>query len=154
MHKLLDNIDKEIDCIAEQGISNGNIGTLSTLVDIKKDITTIQAMEAEGEMRYYDENPYSYYGNGGGRYGRRYDDRYHGRDDRISERGRRIMESIDNYRYGRERYMDGDNNKKMQEGLEDVMYSVCTLVETLMDLAETSEEKEIVRKHIDKIKNI
>lgn len=148
MHKLIENIDKEIDCIAEQGINNGNIEVLSKLVDIKKDITTIEAMEGETEMRYYDENPYSYYGNGS--YGRR----YRGRDDRISERGRRIIEGIDNYRYGRDRYMDGGNSKQMQEGLEDVMYSVCGLVETIVDLAETPEEKEIVRKHVDKLKNI
>ena len=147
MHKLIEKVDKEIECINEQGITNGNIEILSTLVDIKKDLTTINAMEAETEMRYYDDNPYSYYG--GGRY-----ERYRGRDDRITERGRRIMESIDNYRYGRERYMDGGNERQMHEGLEDVMYSVTGLIETIMDLAEKPEEKEIVRKHIDKLKKI
>jgi hypothetical protein len=42
----------------------------------------------------------------------------------------------------------------MAEGLEKTMYAVCTLVESLMDSAETAEEKEIIRKHIEKIKNI
>ena len=156
MEKLMDNINKELECIAEQGISNGNIENLSKLVDIKKDIVTIQAMEDEGKMRYYDENPYSYYGEryrgryDGGRYGM---DRYRGREDHLSDRVYRILDGMDAYRYGRERYRDSGNGAGMEDGLEDLMYAVCTFVESLTDAADTPQEKEIIRKHINKLKS-
>jgi hypothetical protein len=33
------------------------------------------------------------------------------------------------------------------------MYGVCMMVETAMDFAETPEEKEIIHKHIQKLKS-
>ena len=42
----------------------------------------------------------------------------------------------------------------MKEGLEKLMYGICMFVETVMDFAETPEEKEIIRKHIQKMKGI
>lgn len=158
MQKLLDNIDKELCCIAEQGINNGNIENLFKLIDIKKDIVTINAMEDEAEMRYYDDNPYSYF-ESGSRYGRgngmsNMTRRYRGRDNRFNERLERIMEGADAYQYGRDRYRDGGSGERMEEGLEELMYAVCTFVESISDFAETPEEKEIIRKHIQKIKTV
>jgi hypothetical protein len=42
----------------------------------------------------------------------------------------------------------------MHEGLDRLMYGICMLVESTMDFAETPQEKEIIRKHIQKIKNV
>ena len=42
----------------------------------------------------------------------------------------------------------------MVEGIEMTMCAIVDFIEALMDLAETSQEKEIVRKNIDKIKRI
>ena len=65
-----------------------------------------------------------------------------------------IEDGIDMYMYGRDRYYDSGETHRMQEGLEKFMYGICMFVETAMDFAETPEEKEIIRKHIQKMKNI
>jgi hypothetical protein len=50
--------------------------------------------------------------------------------------------------------MHGGDESRVVEGLEKLMYAVCMLVESTMDFAETPTEKEIVRKHIQKISRI
>lgn len=42
----------------------------------------------------------------------------------------------------------------MVKGLEDLMYTVCTFVEGLANNAETPADKEIIRKHIEKLSKI
>lgn len=73
---------------------------------------------------------------------------------RFYEKVDRMMEYLEDYYLGKSRYRDGAHPGHMVEGLEKTMYAVCTLVESLMDSAETPEEKETIRKHIEKIKNI
>lgn len=96
------------------------------------------------------------YNQGGGGYnarGGRY--QHYGPDiDRFYDKIERMMECVEDYFMGKNRYHDGAHPGHMVEGLEKTMYAVCTLVESLMDTAETPEEKEVVRKHIEKIKNL
>ena len=47
MEKLLKNVQKEIEQISEQGISSGNLETLSKLIDIEKDIYEVKEKEQE-----------------------------------------------------------------------------------------------------------
>ena len=105
--------------------------------------------------RYYDgrgmDYPREYRGRNSYRRG---NDTYGHFDERLYERLDRIAEAMDDYMYGRDRYHDNGGQDRMEEGLEKVMYGICTLVESITDFAETPEEKEIVRKHIDKIHNI
>ena len=56
--------------------------------------------------------------------------------------------------YGKERYKDGDSGEKMLDGIEMTMGAICTMVEYLYDNADTSKEKEVIRTHIDKMKNM
>ncbi len=95
-------------------------------------------------------------GGGGGGYnarGGRY--QHYGPDiERFYDKIDRMMECVEEYFMGKNRYHDGAHPGHMVEGLEKTMYAVCTLVESLMDTAETPEEKETVRKHIEKIKNL
>ena len=74
--------------------------------------------------------------------------------ERFYEKLDRMMECVEEYFMGKNRYHDGAHPGHMVEGLEKTMYAVCTLVESLMDTAETPEEKETIRKHIEKIKNL
>ena len=83
-------------------------------------------------------------GSGRGRY----------RNSRMQEHIERMREGADEYEYGKERYMHGGDDSRVVEGLEKLMYAVCMLVESTMDFAETPAEKEIVRKHIQKISRI
>ena len=167
MRPLYDNICKEIDCIEQQGVSNANIDNLFKLVDIAKDLIELdeKTNEEDNIMRYdrgrYDD--YSYrdnyrndrgYRNGGrGGYGRMYDEKYGHIDERFYDRLDRITEALEDYMYGKDRYRDNGGTDRMKEGLDKLMYGVCTLVETIMDFSETPEEKEIVRKHIDKMRD-
>lgn len=176
MHKIVQEIKKELKEIENTGLNNTNIDAVGKMVDILKDIHEINEMEG-AEMRdyRYGENygrrDYTYnegrngYNEGRGDYGARMRDgrgRYmetnYGRggnfiniDPRMWDRLERIMEGADMYEYGRDRYRGGDNEERMHDGLEKMMYAVCTFVESTMEFAETPQEKEIIRKHIQKI---
>lgn len=165
MEKLLENVQKELKQIEEQGINTSNIEILSKLVDVEKDIYEIMEKKEEGgKAMMYGE--YSTRGGRGGRYSERgyganYNNsgygrggNYRGNDDRMYQHLDRIMEGADEYQYGRNRYMDGGTEDRMQEGLEKLMYAICVFVESMVDFAETPEEKEIIRRHIHKIKGM
>ena len=64
----------------------------------------------------------------------------------------RMREGMENYDAGRSRYRDGGSNERMVEGIEMTMGAIVNFIESLMDIAETSQEKEIVRKYVDRIK--
>ena len=158
MVKLVNEIMEEIKCIEEQGLSSSNLEVLDKLADVANDLIKLeektQPQEVE-DMRYnYNDGGYNRsYRGGGGPYGRR-GGNYGHFDERLYDRLDRISEGMDDYLYGRDRYRDNGGQDRMQEGLEKVMYGICTLVESIVDFAETPEEKEIVRKHINKMSNI
>ena len=67
---------------------------------------------------------------------------------------RKIMEGADMYSYGRERYEGGDSEERMLEGLDKLMYALCGFVQSTMEFAKTNEEREIIRKHLNKMNNL
>lgn len=154
MEKILDNVQSEIRQIGEQGINANNIDVLFKLVDIEKDIYEIKEKQKGGGsmMRGYFER--DNYDSRSRDRGGRYMERPRMRDDRIYQHLDRIMEGADDYQYGRDRYRDNGSQDRMEEGLEKLMYAVCVFVESMCDFAETPEEKEIIRRHIQKIKNV
>ena len=178
LEKLEEIVTKELEQIGEKGLTSSNLDTTFKLIDILKDIKEVEEAYIEKkrggeEMRYYErggrgENYGSMYpmtfardGRGGeygyGNYERGGSGRYqHYSPDmtRFYEKIDRMMEYLEDYYLGKSRYRDGAHPGHMVEGLEKTMYAVCTLVESLMDTAETPEEKETIRKHIEKIKNI
>jgi hypothetical protein len=99
---------------------------------------------------------------------RRYDRDYHDYDDkwsddrygtypmniRINRYFDKIRDGMDTYDYDHERYRKGDNPDRLVEGMEMIMGAICNFVEELSDYAETSQEKEVIRKHLNKMKNI
>lgn len=178
MDKLKEMVKKELDQIAEQGLTNTNLETTFKLVDILKDIGEIDEDKKErGEMGMpyrdnygrggYGRENYSMYARGNYRdsynmpymydnYGRsgnggRY--QHHGCE-HFFEKMDRMLDCLEEYVYSKGRYRDGGSGNKMVEDIEKTMYAVCALVESLMDSADTPEEKETIRKHIDKIKSI
>lgn len=106
---------------------------------------------AVGGWGNYDDDSYGRRGVPGSGRGR--GGRYRG-DDRWNEHLDRIMDGADMYQYGRSRYRDGGDSERMYDGLEKLMYAICMFIESTMDFAESPEEKEIIRKHIQKLKNI
>lgn len=165
MHKLKRNIKKELDEIAEKGLSSGNLESTSKLIDMYKDIVEICEKE-EGEMDMYgtrgrmgrssydDWDEYGARGGsrGGGRGGR--GGNYGNMDDRYERHLNRMRDGLEEYYMGRNRYMDGGSQERMIEGVEMTMAAIVSFVEAMVDFAETKEEKEIVRKYVDKLKKI
>lgn len=164
MHKLLDRVEKELENIADKGLSSSNLDTTFKLIDIYKDIK---------ESNYYDEQSGSYDGgrmrDSRGRYmsdrdyHHDYDDKWRDGDNRygtypmnirINRYFDRIKDGMDTYDYDHERYRKGDNPDRLVEGMEMIMGAICNFVEELSDYAETSQEKEVIRKHLNKMKNI
>ena len=169
MHKLLERVEKELENIADKGLSSSNLETTYKLIDIYKDIK---------ESKYYDEQCGEYDAgrmrDSRGRYtgdrerDRRYDRDYHDYDDkwnddrygtypmntRINRYFDKIRDGMDTYDYDHERYRKGDNPDRLVEGMEMIMGAICNFIEELSDYAETSQEKEVIRKHLNKMKNI
>ena len=75
-------------------------------------------------------------------------------DEKTERYMNRMREGMENYQIGKERYRNGDNQERMIDGIEMVMSSVCMFVESLFDFAESPTEKEIIRKHLDKMKKM
>ena len=160
MDKLLGRVEKELENIADKGLSSSNLDTTFKLIDIYKDIK---------EADYYDSQD-------GGSYGAQRRDsrgRYMGdRDswktekwdsDRSHEYENlgpmkryfdRLGDEMDTYNMNRGRYRKGDSSTRIEDGIDMVMDAIHKMVECLYDYAETAQEKEIVRKHIDKMKSL
>lgn len=159
MKELQKKVKKELDSIAEKGLTASNLETTNKLVDIYKDILEICEKENGGEDEMYDRRGdyrYDDY-NARSRDSRgRYTDDYghYPMDTRWDRYFNRMRDGLDDYSAGRSRYRDGGSNERMVEGIEMTMGAIVNFIESLMDMAETSQEKEIVRKHIDKIKKI
>jgi hypothetical protein len=145
MKELQKKVRKELDNIAEKGITSSNLEATNKLVDIYKDILEICEKEdggdemygARGRYREYDD--YDTYNTRGGR-GGSYNDHYnhYPLDDRTERYFIRMREGMENYDAGRSRYRDGGSNERMVEGIEMTMGAIVNFVESLMDIAETS----------------
>lgn len=145
MEMLLKRVRKELDAIADKGISSSNLETTNKLVDIYKDLKEICTMDNET----YDAR--------GRRDNSRYsDDRYNSYpiDERYERYLSRIRDGMSDYSEGRNRYRDNGSESRMIDGIEMTMGAVINFVESLMDYAETSQEKEIVRKYVNKLRNV
>lgn len=167
METLLKKVKKELDAIADKGITSSNLETTYKLIDIYKDIKEVDGMEMKNYDRYNDYDGRGDYNARGGGRGGSYDDKYYierfNNNDRyghypLDERNERYLtrmrEGIYDYNAGRMRYRDGGSDQRMIDGIEMTMGAIVNFVESLMDCAETSQEKEIVRKYVNKIKNV
>lgn len=151
MELLLKKVKKELDTIADKGITSSNLETTNKLVDIYKDIKEVCEMEERNYNR----------GGSGGYNDKYYIERYDGGrynhyplDDRTERYFTRMRKGMSDYNAGRNRYRDGGSESRMIDGIEMTMGAVINFVENLIDYAETSQEKEIVRKYVNKLKNV
>lgn len=170
MDKLIEMLKKEMKNVEDKGVINANnLEVISKLADVTKDLQELKQMEEksrnkhEGGQQMQEYGRYPMYREGG--YEGGYDDGYGRRGVPGSGRGRysnnpmrdqmnRIMDGMDQYEYGRDRYMHGGDETRVYDGLEKLMYALCMFVESTMDFAETPQEKEIIRKHIQKMSRI
>lgn len=166
MHKLLEKVEKELENIANKGLNSSNLDTTYKLIDIYKDIKESSYYEEMTEKGGSYDAPRSRDSKGrymDSDYKRLYDkndswgeERYgmYPYEDRTERYLNRIRDGIDKYNVGKDRYKDSGSQERMIDGIELTMDAICMFIESLVDFAETSQEKEIIRKHIGKIKNI
>lgn len=156
MDELMRRVKKELSTIADKGLTASNLDTAYKLIDIYKDIK---------EAEYYDHcNEGETYGarRGGSYYGEEehrhdHDERYNKSyplDEREERYITRMREGLYNYDAGRMRYRDGGSKEKMIDGVDMAMGALVNFVEFMLDNVETSQEKEVIRKHIEKMKQL
>ena len=176
LDKLVNSVEKELKEISEQGLNASNLDMTKKLVDMYKDLQEVEQMGGsynmrgygrdggysnrgggyQGRGRYYVEGDYGNrggYNNRGGGYNEGRGGNYNGYN-RMKEHLDRINDGVEMYDYGRERYQHGDSEERIYEGLEKLMYAVCMFVESAMDFAETPEEKDIIRRHVQKMSSM
>lgn len=136
MHELLNKVKKELDNIAEKGITSSNLESTYKLIDIYKDIKEAKYYEKMlgNECDSVEDTDFP--------------------DERTKRYMNRMKDGITNYTNGWKKYSDGGANDRMVEGIDMTMCAIVDFIEALMDIAHTSQEKEIVRRNIEKIKRI
>lgn len=164
MHGIYNDAIRELKLIEKQGgLDASNIDVVLKLSKIAKNIAKINKGEEDEMMRYHEggyNEKYPEYGarrmdiryERDGEYGRRYMGRpYYGHFD---EHLARLSECVEDYEYGRDRYRSHGDDGRMIDGLEKTMMALVDFVESAAHFAETPEEKEVIRKHLQRMKNI
>lgn len=147
MDKITDVICAEIEKIGEKGLTSSNLETAYKLIDMYKDLKTVEGMEE------YSEDDYSN-ARGRGRYARRDS---MGRYSRNSYRGSYDDGMMDG-NYSEKRYMDSKrayrtdrsmaSKQSMLDDLDEYMAGMHDKLKELKRDADTPEEREMIDKYM------
>lgn len=135
MNRMCSIIEDELSKIEEKGLTTGNLDTAYKLIDMYKDLKTVEGMED-----YNRDNSYSY-DNGNSYGGRRRDSmgRY-SRDDGYSRAKR-------DYRYSRA------NKQDVMDSFNDRLTSVVREFEEMSHDADFPEERQMIDKYVNMLKS-
>lgn len=142
MMHMCDIIATEINKIAEKGLTSNNIEVAYKLVDMYKDLKTVEAMDEEGytEVMRYENYPVMM------------DMESMKRSGRYSKEGfdprERYLRSKESYRYSR----NGSDKQNMIESLDDYMNEMTEKLQEMMKDADTQEERDTIQRYINKVK--
>lgn len=144
--KMLEVVCEEIDKIAEKGLTTGNLDTAYKLIDMYKDLKTVEGMDD-----YYNDDRYSQARgrmrakrDSMGRYSRRYEDGNSYNDDGADYSERRYMDSKRMYRNDHSMA----SKQTMIADLEDFMSEMHGKLKELKRDADTPEERDTIDKYI------
>lgn len=144
--KMLEVVCEEIDKIAEKGLTTGNLDTAYKLIDMYKDLKTVEGMDD-----YYDDERYSQARgrmrakrDSMGRYSRRYEGGNSYNDDGADYSERRYMDSKRMYRNDHSMA----SKQTMIADLEDFMSEMHGKLKELKRDADTPEERDTIDKYI------
>lgn len=150
--KMLEVVCEEIDKIAEKGLTTGNLDTAYKLIDMYKDLKTVEGMDD-----YYDDERYSQARgrmrakrDSMGRYSRRYEDGNSYNDDGADYSERRYMDSKRMYRNDHSMA----SKQTMIADLEDFMSEMHGKLKELKRDADTPEERDTIDKYIKMIERM
>lgn len=143
MHKLMENIEKELHDIGQKGFTPSNLDSAGKLVDMYKDLKYVEYMGfTEGA---YHEVKEEVLPARSGMVERRADARF----------DRNINELYDKYLWCKKEYArDGSavHREKVTEALERLMSEICDLLFDIHRDCDFREEREIVDKHVKSMK--
>jgi hypothetical protein len=145
--RMCDTIETEINKIAEKGLTSSNIEIAYKLIDMYKDLKTVEAMEGAGysEAMSYESYPTSI----------RSDRNSMRRRDSMGRYSRTGADPRDRYMSAKEsyRYSHASNDKQsMMDSLDDYMNDMSTKLQEMMQDADTQEEREMIQRYINKVK--
>lgn len=175
MDKLCSVVEQELHKIAEKGLNTGNLDTAYKLIDMYKDLKNTEYWEGKleyymGEMGGYSQDGHDYDRNIGydnGHSERRKRDRMgrYSRNDGY-EHGESLRRgySRNSYSDGYDRYMDSKQSyrsnkspeckQRLMDTLEDYMDDFTKQMEEMMRDSDCAEERNTIKRYIDKIKNL
>lgn len=139
--KILQKTSEYIEKVGEQGLDSVDIDYLFKVVDIHKDMKEVENMN-NGRYNYGDYGRYDAYGRRG------VDARYRGEEYMDGMRGSYMA-----YEESRNEYNNGNYGAK-EDGLKELdymMHAAMKFIKMIKQEANSPEEQEIVRKHIQKI---
>lgn len=133
-------IESEIDKITEKGLTTSNIETAYKLIDMYKDLKTVEGMEA-----YEGDSSYGYRKRDAmGRYSREggysYDEAY--------DPYMKYSQAKYDYRHSR----SNGSKQAIMTSLDDYMNDITGKLTDMMRDADTQDERETIKRYISKIK--
>lgn len=174
MHKLRENIDKELKSIEEKGLTSSNLDNAYKLIEMKKGLDKIDMMESgeysnDGYSRDMEDYSLDRMGRVYSRDGEYSNDDYDRgnsyRRGRSATTGRYVHrpnysrlsgddEDMEKYRERKKEYSnsrDEGSKGRMLDALEDFMCGVSAMVKQICRDADCREERDIVKKYAREI---
>lgn len=147
--KMMENICDEIDKIAEKGLTTQNLDTAYKLIDMYKDLKTVEGMEDYADEEYSQARGRGRYAkrDSMGRYSRNSYARgnsYEGMNDYANEYEQRYMQSKRAYRNDHSMAA----KQSMLDDLDDFMQEMHGKLKDLKRDADTPEERETIDRYI------
>ena len=154
MDRMLNVICDEIDKIADKGLTTANLETAYKLIDMYKDLKTVEGMEDGGYSEYdgysarRKRDSRGRYSNSDGYSGKHYSGgRGYSRD---GDKYERYLDTKESYRATK----SSDCKQRLMDTLEDYMQDFTERMEQMARDSDCAEERTTIRKYIDKLKTI
>lgn len=152
MYKMCNMVERELDKIADKGLTTANIDVAYKLIDMYKDIKTVESMDGG----YSERDSYGRHWVRG-HYSRDNGDSYNSYGDSYRGHSMAADESYNSYLENKRRYRSNksaDNKERMMQSLDDYMDSFTKKMEDLADEADSMEEKQTIERYLNKIKSV
>lgn len=144
MYRMCELISNEIEKIAEKGLTNANLDMAYKLIDMYKDLKTVEGMEDYGgysKSGYDDGSSYV-------RRGEHYVRGHYSRDN--GDNYSRYSQAKNDYRHSRAE----SDKMRVMDSLDDYMQELTDKLEDMLNDSDSQEERQTIQRYIMKIKSI
>ena len=178
LYRLSEKVKKELEMIAEKGLTTSNIDNAYKLVDMYKDLKEVEGMEDEGgysergakrdrygrysrDGGYHREESYNHGGEsynygggnsyGGASYARGGDYLVKGHYSRTADESyNRYMDSKKDYRYSQ----SADCKQRLMETVDEYMNRFTQQMEEMLRDSDCAEERATIKRYLEKLRTI